>query len=407
MAWNDSGNNPNPWDRGGGGGGGSGNRQGSPDLDRLLRDWQKKLAQFLRSGRGGRPGGGEGGSGSGKVPGKSGFMAIGALIFVGWLLTGLYRVDDAQRAVVLRFGKFVATADPGLRWHVPWPVERVELVNINEISPFNKQTRMLTADENIVDVDMVVQYQKADPIKYLFQVRSPEGTISDVSESAIREIIGKSKLDFALGEGRGEIALQTERLIQQTLDEYNTGIRVTKVNLQDVNFPEQVNAAVQDAIKAREDRERLAFEAQAYANDVVPRARGEAARRLANAEAYKERVTVEAQGEAARFESLLHEYEQAPAVTRDRLYIEAIEDVLSRTAKVLVDTKGNGNSNMIYLPVDKILENRRQQASAASQTKGAARQADAAAPAAAAEMEVNAANAMRAREDLRNRETRR
>ena len=256
---------------------------------------------------------------------------------IGWLLTGLYRVDDAERGVVLRFGKYTSTTLPGLRWHLPWPLERVELVNVNEISPFNKQTRMLTADENIVDVDLVVQYQKADPVKYLFNVRDPDGTISDVSESAIREIIGKSKMDFALGEGRAEIALRTEELIQQTLDEYSTGIRVTKVNLQDVNFPDQVDAAVQDAIKAREDRERLSFEAQAYANDVVPKARGEAARRQADAEAYKARVTADAQGEAARFEALLKEYELAPAVTRERLYIEAVEEVLSRSNKVLLD----------------------------------------------------------------------
>lgn len=400
MAWNDSGNNPNPWDRGGG------NRQGPPDLDRLLRNWQKKLAQFLRTGRNGRSGGSDGGGEGAGGAGNSGFVAIGALILVGWLLTGLYRVDDAQRAVVLRFGEYVSTADPGLRWHIPWPAERVELVNINEISPFNKQTRMLTADENIVDVDMVVQYQKADPVQYLFRVRDPESTISDVSESAIREIIGKSKLDFALGEGRSEIALQTERLIQQTLDEYGSGIRVTKVNLQDVNFPEQVNIAVQDAIKAREDRERLSFEAQAYANDVVPRARGEAARRLADAEAYKERITVEAEGEAARFESLLREYEQAPAVTRDRLYIEAIEDVLSRSAKVLLDTDGNGN--MVYLPVDKILENRRLAQPAGETKNSSVREPKAAAVDPAAQIEANAAaDVMRAREDLRNRGVRR
>lgn len=394
MAWNESGNNRNPWDRGGG------NREGPPDLDRILRDWQKKLADLLRSGRSAGSGGGGGGGSAGIPQGRSGFLALGLLVFGGWLLTGLYRVDDAQRGVVLRFGKYASTAEPGLRWRIPWPVESVELVNINEISPFNKQTRMLTADENIVDVDMVVQYQKADPVQYLFRVRDPEGTISDVSESAIREIIGKSNLDFALGEGRGEIAQRTERLIQQTLDEYGAGIRVTKVNLQDVNFPEQVNAAVQDAIKAREDRERLAFEAQAYANDVVPRARGEAARRLADAEAYKERVTVEAQGEVSRFEALLKEYEQAPAVTRDRLYIEAIEDVLSRSNKVLLDAGGSGN--LIYLPVDKMLESRGMLPGAAAGSARSMTGTGMTDP--MAEIEANAA---RAREELRNRGVRR
>ncbi len=379
MAWNDPGNGRNPWDRG------SGDRQGPPDLDRLVRDWQQRLTRLLRGGRG-------------KAGGGPGLSLLGGVVIIVWIITGFYTVDDAQRGVVLRFGRYSSTTMPGWRWHLPWPVERVELVNINEINPFNKQTRMLTADENIVDVDLVVQYQKADPVKYLFNVRDPEGTISDVSESAIREIIGRSKMDFALGEGRAEIALATEELIQQTLDEYATGIRVTKVNLQDVNFPAQVDAAVQDAIKAREDRERLAFEAQAYANDILPRARGEAARRLADAEGYKSRVTADAQGEAARFEALLKEYQQAPAVTRERLYIEAVEDVLSRTSKVIVDASGSGN--MIYLPVDKILENRT--ALPGTTGTGSARAITPGTGAADSAPEVEAAPS-RSREELRNR----
>jgi membrane protease subunit HflK len=379
VAWNESGNGRNPWDRRGGDG------KGPPDLDRIVRDWQLRLSRLFKGGRGATVGGGSG-------PG----WIIGLVVF-GWLATGWYRVDDAERGVVLRFGKFVSTTLPGLRWHLPWPVERVELVNVNEINPFNKQTRMLTADENIVDVDLVVQYQKAEPVKYLFNVRDPEGTISDVSESAIREIIGKSKMDFALGEGRAEIALRTEELIQQTLDEYATGIKVTKVNLQDVNFPDQVDAAVQDAIKAREDRERLAFEAQAYANDILPKARGEAARRLADAEAYKARVTADAQGEAARFETLLKEYEQAPAVTRERLYIEAVEDVLARSNKVLIDSNGTGN--MIYLPIDKILENRTT-LPATSATGSARPVSPAAGSEASSEVE---GTTTRSREELRNR----
>jgi membrane protease subunit HflK len=380
MAWNESGNGRNPWDRR------SGEGKGAPDLDRIVRDWQLRLSKLLKGGRGATDAGG-----------KSGPGWIIGLILLGWLATGWYRVDDAERGVVLRFGKYVSTTMPGLRWHLPWPVERVELVNVNEINPFNKQTRMLTADENIVYVDLVVQYQKADPVKYLFNVRDPEGTISDVSESAIREIIGKSKMDFALGEGRAEIALRTEELIQQTLDEYSTGIKVTKVNLQDVNFPDQVDAAVQDAIKAREDRERLAFEAQAYANDVLPKARGEAARRLADAEAYKARVTADAQGEAARFETLLKEYEQAPSVTRERLYIEAVEDVLSRSNKVLIDAAGTGN--MIYLPIDKILENRTPLP--ATSATGSARPVT---PAGGSESPAEVeATTTRSRDELRNR----
>jgi membrane protease subunit HflK len=378
MAWNESGNGRNPWERGGG------ERKGPPDLDRIVREWQQRLAGLFRGGRGG-------GTPS-SPPRGSGFAGLAGLVLLGWLATGLYRVDDAERAVVLRFGKYQSTALPGLRWHIPWPIERKEIVNTSEISPFNQQTRMLTADENIVEVDLVVQFRRADPVKYLFNVRDAQATLSDVSESAIREVIGKSQMDFALGEGRTEIATRTEALIQQTLDEYGAGILVTKVNLQDVNFPEQVEAAVQDAIKAREDRERLAFEAQAYANDIIPKARGEAARRLADSEAYKARVTADALGEASRFEQLLVEYQAAPEVTRERLYIESIEDVLSRTNKVLLDAGGSGN--MVYLPIDKLLENR---AGAAPPAGGAARGAT------SPPSEAEAAAPSRAREDARSR----
>lgn len=343
MAWNESGNGKNPWDRGGG-------SSGPPDLDTIMRDWQRKLGGLF----GGRSGGGDGrGSSSG-----NGFMItiLLALVVLGWAATGWYRVEDAERGVVLRFGQYTATTQPGLRWHIPWPVESVEKVNVAEIETFPTQTRMLTQDENIVVVDLVVQFQRPDPVTYLFQVRNPEETLSDVSESAIREVIGKSTADFVLLEGRAEIALQTQALIQEALDEYNTGLVVTKVNLQDTNFPSQVEAAVQDAIKAREDKERLAFEAQTYANDIVPKARGEAARRLQDAEAYRERVVADAEGEGARFEKLLAEYKLAPEVTRERLYIDAIEHVYSQANKILLDAEGSGN--LLYLPMDKLLEQR-------------------------------------------------
>ena len=343
MAWNEGGNGKNPWDRGGGG-------EGPPDLDKIVREWQQRL-NALFGGRGG-------GVGRKARNGSGGPMLVGLalLIVLGWLATGLYRVNDAERGVVLRFGAYAVTTLPGLRWHIPWPIETVEKVNISEITPFSQQTRMLTADENIVVVDMVVQFQKADPVAYLFTVRDPDGTLRDVSESAIREVIGKNDVDFVLLEGRAEIAVLTQEVIQQALDDYGVGIIVTKVNLQDTNFPSQVEAAVQDAIKAREDKERLAFEAQSYANDVVPKARGQAARRLLDAEAYQARVIADAQGEAARFEKLLTEYELAPEVTRERLYIEAIEYVYANSSKVLLDASGSGN--LVYLPVDKLLEQR-------------------------------------------------
>lgn len=383
MAWNESGNGKNPWDRG--------RNDGPPDLDKIVREWQQRLNAFLRGGRGGpRSTAPSGGQFSGPLLGM-----VGVVAFVIWMLTGVYRVDAAERGVVTRFGAYQSSTEPGLRWHLPWPIERVERVNINEVVPFKQQTRMLTADENIVVVDLVVQYRRADPVKYLFNVRDPEGTLQDISESAIREVIGKNKLDFVLLEGRTEIAVLTEKLIQQTLDEYQTGMLVTKVNLQDANFPSQVEAAVQDAIKAREDRERLSFEAQAYANDVLPRARGEAVRRQQDSEAYRARVVADAQGEASRFTQLLSEYQQAPEVTRRRLYLDAMEDIYANSSKVLIDaTKGN---NMIYLPVDKILEQRRQPAAAAT---GQALRTPAASAAA------EASTATRDREDRRTREAR-
>lgn len=376
MAWNESGNGKNPWDRG--------RRDGPPDLDRLLRDWQRKLNAFLRGGRGGGPGTGA------TAPGSLPWLLIG-LGVLAWALTGLYRVDDAERGVVLRFGKFVDTTLPGLRWHVPWPVERVERVNTNEIVPFRQQFRMLTRDENIIEVDLSVQYRRADPAMYLFNVRDPDRTLEEVAESSIREVIGKNELDFVLTAGRSEIALQTEKLIQQTVDAYKTGLTVTKVNLQDANFPSQVQSAVQDAIKAREDRERLSFEAQKYANEILPLARGEAVRRKNDAEAYRARVVADAQGEASRFEQLLGEYEKAPAVTRRRLYLETMEDVYANSSKVVVDGS-KGNNSLMYLPVDKLLEQR-----GARPATSATQRVPAAGPA------PETAGSSAARDDRRNR----
>ena len=332
MAWNEP-----------GGGNGSWNRDGrqQPDLEDVVRDTLKKFF------------GGIGGGGGKRSFRRTLTWAV-AVLAVFWALTGLYRVDEAERAVVLLFGEHTRTMGAGLRWHMPWPIESVEKVNVSSVNNFSQETRMLTADENIVVVDLVVQYQRSDPEDYLFNVRDPEETIGDVSESAIREIIGKNQMDYILGEGRGDIAQRTEDLIQATLDDYKTGIGVTQVNLRDANYPQQVEAAVQDAIKAREDKERLAFEAQAYANDVVPKARGEASRRLQDAEAYKARVVADAEGEAQRFVKLLAEYAKAPEVTRERLYIEALEAFYGGANKVLLEAKGSGN--LLYLPVDELMK---------------------------------------------------
>ncbi len=358
MAWNDSGNgNKNPWDRNSG-------PEGPPDLDKIIRDWQRKFSGIFG---GSKRGAGASGGGDVGVP-LIGFLVV---ISVLWAATGVYQVDAAERGVVQRFGAYVRTVEAGLHWHAPWPIENVDKVNVDVDDYLNQTTSMLTADENIVLVDMVVQYNRPDPLKFLFIVNDPIGTLADVSESAIREVIGKSKMDYILGSGREPVAANTRDVIQAALNEYNTGIVVTQVTLQDVNFPGQVEAAVQDAIKAREDKERLKFEAESYANDILPRARGAAVRQILDAEGYKERVIADAEGESARFTALLVEYAKAPRVTRERLYINAIESVYSNSSKVLLDAEGNGS--MIYLPIDQLLK---KAGSAGGQSAGRASEAD-------------------------------
>jgi modulator of FtsH protease HflK len=350
MAWNDPGRNRNPW----------GNRpdKGAADLDEALRNLQRKLSQIFGGGGSGGGDGGRDGGGSGGSAAMRGFgfgtVALGLLIV--WALTGFYQVDAAERGVVTRFGRFVSSTEPGLRWHIPWPVEARQIINVETIEGISDQTRMLTSDENLVDINIAVQYRRAEPVAYAFNVRNPDETLKEVAESAIREIVGRSELDFVLEQGRQEITAKTKELIQRTLDSYKSGIEVTTVNLQGVSVPEQVQSSQRDAIKAREDRERLALEAQAYANDILPKAKGSAARQSEDAIAYKARIVADAEGEAQRFTQLLASYLRAPGVTRQRLYFETMEEVFGNTNKVLVDTKGTGN--MIYLPLDKLTEGR-------------------------------------------------
>lgn len=340
MAWNESGGNRNPWDRG------SGN-QGPPDLDALIRKYGRRLSSLF--------GGGGGGSGDGGDEiGRIGLIVMVVIAVAVWLLSGFYKIDEPERGVVLRFGEYHRTARPGLQWRIPWPVDEVLRVNVTNIERFPYKTRMLTADENIVQIDLAVQYRLSDPRAVLFNVRSPTDTLQEVSESAIREIVGANDLDYILREGRAEVAQLTKELIQVSLDNYETGIEVTSVNLQDANFPTEVQDAVQDAIKAREDKDRLALEAEAYRNDVVPRARGAAARLVAQAEAYRERVIADAEGNSSRFLALLEEYQKAPEVTRERLYLETVESVYGNSSKVILDAEGSGN--LLYLPLDRLMQ---------------------------------------------------
>ena len=345
MSWNND-DNRNPWQ--------TGRDQGPGDLDAMVRDLQRKLAGLFggRGGRGGR------GNGAGR-PGKGGRGMTATVILVAvaaWALWGLYTVDDAERGIVLRFGKFHSISQPGLRWRMPL-VDRYVLINTNVTERYSYRGSMLTEDENIVVVDLVVQYRRTDPESFLFNVLEPEDTLQDVTSSAIREVIGKNLLDFILTDGRAEVAAETQILIQATLDAYGTGITVYEVNLQDANFPPDVEASVQDAIRAREDRERMSLEAESYSNDVVPRARGAAARELQDAEAYRARVIADAEGEADRFVQILREYEKAPEVTRQRMYLETLEQVLANSTKVLLDS-ADGGGNLIYLPLDRLVERR-------------------------------------------------
>ena len=343
MSWNESGNGHNRPGQGG--------NQGPNDLDKIVQEWQKKLSAMFGGG-----GGGGGRRGAPAGSGGIGGFAVLLMALFAWGFTGWYRVDQAEQAIVLRFGEYIETTNPGLRWHFPYPIETVEKVNVAEVNTFEKKNQMLTADEAFVVVGIAVQYRRVDPMKHQFNVRDPDETLRQVSESAIREVVGKSKLDNILVENQAIIALDTRTLIQETLNLYEAGIEIVSVNLQEVEFPGEVSDAVQDAIKAREDQQTLILSAETYANDIVPRARGVAARNIQNAEAYRERVITRAEGDASRFEALLTEYKLAPRVTRDRLYIEAMEEVLTDSNKVFLDI-GSG-SNLTVLPLAELLKQR-------------------------------------------------
>ena len=349
MSWNDPDDKNNPWKSGG--------NKGPADLDAIVRDLQRKLSGLL-GGRGSGNGASNGGTGR---RASGGLLSSALMLLVAvWGFTGFYQINDAERGIVLRFGAFQNIAQPGLRWHIPWPVESVETINTNVVERLPYQGSMLTRDENIVLVDLVVQFRRTDPEAYLFNMRAPEGTLGNITGSAIREVIGKNELDFILTEGRAEIAAQAQALIQSTVDAYGAGLTIYEVNLQEANFPGDVEASVQDAIKAREDKERMSFEAEAYSNDIIPNARGAAARALLDAEGYRANVIASAEGEARRFAQILLEYEKAPGVTRQRIYIETLEEILANSTKVLLDTP-EGGSNLIYLPLDRLMERREPQ----------------------------------------------
>ncbi|MBI2306182.1 MAG: FtsH protease activity modulator HflK [Rhodocyclales bacterium] len=347
-------------------GGGRRPNQGPPDLEELWRDFNRKL-----SGMFGKKGGG-GNDGGGRPPVEfdpkflgGGIGILAALLVVVWLASGFYIVDAAYRGVVLQFGKFKETTEPGLRWRLPYPIQSHELVNLTGVRTIEvgyrgseknkvlKEALMLTDDENIINIQFAVQYVLRDPVEYVFQNRHPDDSVMQAAETAIREIVGKNRMDFVLYEGREQVAANASKLMQDILDRYKTGIMISKVTMQNAQPPEQVQAAFDDAVKAGQDRERQKNEGQAYANDVIPKAQGTAARLFQEAEGYKQRIIATAEGDASRFRQILAEYAKAPEVTRQRMYLDTMQTVYSNTSKVMVDAKGQGN--LLYLPLDKLM----------------------------------------------------
>ncbi len=351
---------------------------GPPDLDQLWRDFNQRLNRLFGGQGGGR--GGDGGGTPGDARGASISAGIVAMvIFFLWLVSGFFIVQEGQTGVVLTFGKLSHATSPGFNWRWPYPIQAHETVNVSQVRTVevgyrsnvrNKLARealMLTDDENIIDIQFAVQYRLKDATDWVFNNREQEETVKQVAETAIREIVGKSKMDFVLYEGREKIAFDTLGLMQQILDRYRTGVMVTNVTMQAVQPPEQVQASFDDAVKAGQDRERQKNEGQAYANDVVPRARGAASRLLQESEGYRSRVVANAEGEASRFTKILAEYQKAPGVTRDRMYIEAMQQIFTSTTKVMVDTKSN--NNMIYIPLDKLIAQTAAESAAAIQNQ--------------------------------------
>ena len=341
MPWNEPGKDKDPW--------GQRNNDGPPDLDEVFKNLKNKFGGLL------------GGGGKGKIPrvpggssnltGFIGFIVVALLIV--WALTGIYIVDEGWRGVETRFGERTVVTQAGPHWHFPYPIEDVELINVADIRTARKNSKMLTSDENIVVMSIEIQYNVKDAQDFAFEVFDPDLTLQQTAETAIREVVGNNDMDLIITEGRAVVGSATKEIMQSILDEYRTGINVVQVNMDEAQPPEEVQDAFEDAIKAREDEQRIINEANAYRNDVVPKARGEGQGLLEQAEAYKTRVIKSAEGEASRFNQLLAEYQRAPEVTRERLYIDAIESVLARSPKVMVDVEG-GN-NLMFLPLDQLM----------------------------------------------------
>ena len=347
------------------------NNDGPPDLDELVKDLKSKVNNVFKL----KPKNTNNGNDSQPPSNNSGDsgiikpLPIIIVIFLVWLATGFYIVDQGSRGVVLTFGENTAITLPGPRWHIPYPIETVEIVNQEQVRTIEvgyrslgegatqqlKESLMLTGDENIIDLQFAVQYNLKSVEDFLFNNRSVEGSVRGAAETAIREVVGKSDMDFVLYEGREEIAIKTKSLMQSILDLYQTGINITSVTMQNAQPPQQVQAAFDDAVKAKQDLERQKNEGQAYANDIVPKARGTASRLTAEANGYKISIENEALGNASRFDQILAEYIRAPEVTKKRLFLETQEQIMSTVSKIIIDQKGS--NSLLYLPLDKIIQN--------------------------------------------------
>ena len=347
MPWNEPGRNgggnnngQDPWKGGGG--------QQPPDLDEVFANVQKRLKQIV----GGGNGGGQKTTNS-SGPGIGGIVTLILVLAVIWVVwNSIHIIDEPERGVVLRFGEFTRTLQPGLNFTFPAPIETLEKVDISQVRSIENRTRMLTGDENLIELGFAVQFRVIEPEKFLFNVLEPEQSLAEAADSSIREIVGTNNMDFVLEAGRSEVAVKARVLLQEIVDRYDSGIVVTEFALQEVRPPSQVQDAFDDVVRAREDQLRFANQAQAYANQVVPEARGQAARVLEEAQAYRDSVIAQAEGEADRFVAVYNEYALAPEVTRQRLYLQALEELYSTVPKVLLDTQSN--DNILYLPLDRL-----------------------------------------------------
>lgn len=366
MAWNEpggGGNQHDPWSGGGrrggnGGSGGGGNKQGPPDLDEALKKFQDKLNNMLggRGKRGGRGGDGGGGDGGGR---KRNTFALPALLTIValaiWAATGFYLVDQSERGVVLRFGKFQDIVTPGLHWNPPL-IDEVRMVNVTQVRSISQTKSMLTQDENIVEVEMSVQYRVTEPRDYVLSVRNPEVSIENALDSALRHVVGGTEMDLILTSGRELLADTVATRLQSYLNAYGVGMSIQAVNVESTSAPDAVQEAFDDVIKAREDRQRAINEAIGYANAIIPVAQGQAQRMIEQAQGYRESVVADAQGNTNRFNSLLSEYRNSPQTMRDRMYIETMSEVLGNTSKVLIDV--SESSPLMVLPLEQLQGNR-------------------------------------------------